>query len=452
MRTRGQALDGGIRRTGNQQLSAKRIDAWVSRKRSGQLKADDPKVKLTDGDGMYLFVTAAGTATWRLKYYFDGQELTYTIGPYPGVSLEAARAKREWARGVLREGRNPSQVKALERAASVVSSGNTFEPIMDMWLKKNKKDWRASHYDKVALALKRDVAPLIGHLPIAEITPPMIVKVVERVADRGAIETASRIRQYVRAIFRLAQAKGLTDYKENPAEAAIEILPKAKKVVRRPALLKFTELGAVLREARKADLTPAVHMAHRLLAFSMCRIGNVVSANWREFDLDANPPVWVVPRDQMKKHDDREHNHKIILGPTIVAELRDYRKAFGGRGLLFGSNAGAGHVTRESIEKVYRETLGLRGRHVPHGWRAAFSTLSKDKDDVCDERGNLIDPAFDKDAIDLTLDHIHDSAVARAYDRGERLKRRIRLMLWWDENLTAAERGADVLRLRTLTA
>jgi len=36
----------------------------------------------------------------------------------------------------------------------------------------------------------------------------------------------------------------------------------------------------------------------------------------------------------------------------------------------------------------------------------------------------------------------------RAYDRGERLQQRIRMMTWWSEQLAGAQRGAEVLPLR----
>ena len=80
-------------------------------------------------------------------------------------------------------------------------------------------------------------------------------------------------------------------------------------------------------------------------------------------------------------------------------------------------------------------TLNLDGKHTPHGWRSAFSTLAKDHD-------------FERDVVELALDHLHDNEVVRAYDRGERLEQRVRLMRWWGEQLERAERGADVLALK----
>ena len=52
--------------------------------------------------------------------------------------------------------------------------------------------------------------------------------------------------------------------------------------------------------------------------------------------------------------------------------------AYRQQGTRFPSRTDAPHLTRESVEKAYRVTLGLEGKHTPHGWRAAFSTLARD--------------------------------------------------------------------------
>jgi integrase len=89
---------------------------------------------------------------------------------------------------------------------------------------------------------------------------------------------------------------------------------------------------------------------------------------------------------------------------------------------VFPGNAGREFVGREAVEKVYRETLKLAGRMSPHGWRSALSTIAKDS-------------GWAGDVVELTLDHVHDTAVVRAYDRGERRTERIKLAAWWDAQL-----------------
>jgi integrase len=179
-------------------------------------------------------------------------------------------------------------------------------------------------------------------------------------------------------------------------------------------------------------------MAHRLLAFTAARIGNVVTAEWREFHLDDEQPVWIIPRTKMKVAT-RDTDHRVPLCPEIVAELRHWQGVFGRRGYLFPSPTGGNYIGRESIEKVYRVTLGLARKHSPHGWRSAFSTLARDNGSA-------------RDVVELALDHAHDTELARAYDRGERFAPRVELFNWWGEQLAAAQRGAKIIPLKPLSA
>lgn len=103
------------------------------------------------------------------------------------------------------------------------------------------------------------------------------------------------------------------------------------------ALLQLPKLGDLLRSAKAASASPSVKMAHRLIAFTAARISNVVQAEWAEFDLDGEVPVWTIPRTKLKKKDARFPDLRIPLAPSLVAELRDWRGAIGGKGYVFPS-------------------------------------------------------------------------------------------------------------------
>ncbi|MGQ0658078.1 MAG: hypothetical protein ACT4NU_08305, partial [Chromatiales bacterium] len=120
--------------------------------------------------------------------------------------------------------------------------------------------------------------------------------------------------------------------RDNPAGPAREILPRKKDSGRMPALLDFAALGEMLRRAEMARLSPSVRMAHRLCAFTAARISNVVNAEWREFHLDDEQPVWIIPRAKMKVAT-RDIDHRVPLCPEIAAELRQWKAVFGGRGM-----------------------------------------------------------------------------------------------------------------------
>lgn len=385
--------------------------------------------KLADGGGLHLFITPAGGATWRIKYRIAGKEKIYSVGPYPAISLAAARVELGKVKALLREGKDPVSDRRVSKAEAAACTDNTFKGVAHEWLTMKKKEWSPVHYTKSARALERDIYPAFGNLPVNSITPAIVAKAIEDINKRDVLETATRILQHLNGIFRYAQARGLC--RDNPALPAREILPRKKDNGRMPALLEFAALGDVLRRAQGARLSPSVRMAHRLCAFTAARIGNVVNAEWKEFHLEDEQPVWIIPRKKMKVTT-REIDHRIPLSPEIATELRQWRELIGGRGYVFPSPTGGKHIGREGIEKVYRVTLGLAGKHAPHGWRSAFSTLARDH-------------GFERDVVELALDHIHDNDVARAYDRGERFAGRIELYKWWGKQLAAAQRGGKII-------
>ena len=404
-------------------LSDKAVKAFVANAAAGK--------KLADGGGLYLFIPPAGSANWRIKYRIEGKEKIYSVGPYPLVSLAAARVELVEVKALLLENKDPVTARRVNRAATAAGSDNTFKAVAQEWLAMKQREWSAVHYSKSQRALERDIYPALGNLPVASITPAIVAKAIEDIHKRDVLETAMRILQHLNGVFRYAQAKGLC--RDNPAGPAREILPRKKDSGRMPALLDWAALGDLLRRAEMARLSPSVRMAHRLCAFTAARIGNVVNAEWREFHLDDEQPVWIIPRAKMKVAT-RDIDHRVPLCPEIAAELRQWQGVFGGRGFVFPSPTGNKYIGRESIEKVYRVTLGLEGKHSPHGWRSAFSTLARDQ-------------GFARDAVELALDHAHDNEVARAYDRGERFTQRVELFNWWGEQLAAAQRGAKIIPL-----
>ncbi len=418
-------MAGGI---GTGRLTDKGVKAFVAKAERGK--------KLADGGGLHLFVTPAGGITWRIKYRMEGKEKIYSIGPYPLIPLAAARVELGEVKALLLENKDPVTERRVNRAANVACTDNTFRAVAQNWLTMKRKEWSAGHYTKSARAFERDIYPAIGNLPISSITPSIVAKAVEDINKRDVLETAIRILQHLNGVFRYAQAKGLC--RDNPALPARELLPRKKDTGRMPALLEWPALGDVLRRAEAARLSPSVRMAQRLCAHTAMRIGNVVDAEWREFRLEDDQPVWVIPRKKMKVQT-RDIDHRVPLSLEMAAELRQWREIFGGRGFVFPSPQGGKHIGRESIEKVYRVTLGLKGKHCPHGWRSAFSTLARDN-------------GFARDVVELALDHAHDNEVARAYDRGERFSERVKLFDWWGKQLATAQCGATIIPLKTKAA
>jgi hypothetical protein len=79
-------------------------------------KPEEKSYKLSDGDGLHPLVTSS-SKLWRFRYRFAGKENMLALGSFPEVSLASARSKRDEARKLLAEGRDPSEQKRLDKIA-----------------------------------------------------------------------------------------------------------------------------------------------------------------------------------------------------------------------------------------------------------------------------------------------------------------------------------------------
>jgi integrase len=143
----------------------------------------------------------------------------------------------------------------------------------------------------------------------------------------------------------------------------------------------------------------------------------------------------------MKRKDADRGPHTVPLPPKLLALLREWRAA-DGDGAAFVCAAPRDRtktIVPEACEKFYRNALDLGGKHSPHSWRSAFST-------ICRDAGK------DGDSIEAQLDHIVGNKVAAAYDRAARLELRRALLTWYENTLIAARDGATVHPIATRKA
>ena len=182
-----------------------------------------------------------------------------------------------------------------------------------------------------------------------------------------------------------------------------------------------------------AEAEPRTRRASRLLALTVVRPAVVRGAAWSEFEgIDwstgaAEAPVWRVPPARMKlvlsRKDDEAFEHVVTLSSQAVALLLEIRAAAAAGPLLFPNRDDPRRpIGKNALGDLYARA-GLAGRHVPHGWRAAFSTIMNER-----HRG-------DRQVIDLALAHTPKDKVEAAYNRADHMERRRELLQEWADLL-----------------
>lgn len=381
-----------------------------------------------DGGGLYLEVTAAGGRYWRMKYRFGGKEKRLAFGTYPEVSLKEARERQAQARALLRDDKDPAAarrevVEKVKREAAV-----TLAAVADAWLSHQAARWKPDTMAMIRRSLETHVFPGYGARPMVELRPLDLAQMVKAIEETGAGETAGRVLQRVKAIYRHAAVHGLID--SNPMlDLKPSELLKPRKPVHRAAM-EERELPGFLSALSAYQGEPSVIAALRLLMLTAVRPGELRGACWQEIDFEA--ARWNIPAERMKM----KAPHIVPLSRQALAILQGQRAFSGAGDLVFPSPFYPGKPLSENTLNQALVRLGYGGgRHTAHGFRALFST-------VANEHGH------DADVIERHLAHAERNEVRAAYHRSAYLAQRIELMQWWGDFLEAKAQGTRVLRFK----
>lgn len=416
-------------------------------------KPAEKPYKLADERGLYLFVTTTGFKSWRFKYRFGDKERRLTFGGYPEVTLAEARDRRDEARRLLRDGRDPGVEREKQRVAALTEADAAFEAVARRWHADQLAGWTPRYAAIVLRALERDVFPDIGAMSVKEITAPVLLVLLRSVQRRGSLETAHRIRQKVSDVFAYAIGEGLID--ANPAATVGKSLKKAPPARKFPAITDLDRLRDFLTAFEAAqDVGPVVRFASRLLALTVPRPGVLATARWEEFegiDWDGTfvgplLPVWRLAPDRLKldtaKKDEASYELVIPLAWQSVELLRALRRVTGRSEYLFPSARGWRRpMSGDAIRMAYRR-VGYGADHVPHGWRSSFLT-------IINERIRRARPRRDADRAlaDMMLAHVPEgmSASELRYNRMEHQADFRRIAQEWADVLLVGQKPAEQL-------
>jgi integrase len=375
--------------------------------------------KLTDQGGLHLLVRPTGSKSWQLKYRWRGREKLLTLGQFPEVNVARARILQAEAKEQLAQGIDPARQRG--------KSAHIFEQLARQWYRANLPAWSPAHASDVLGTLERDLFPEFGSAPLASLTAPQLLAAIEAIAARGHPVTAHRVRQRLAEIFEFGQAKGLVT--GNPAAslgAAMLAPPPARP---HAAVTQIESLRELLAECEAVPARRETLLASRFLALTATRWAAVRGMRWDEVDREAR--IWTVPAVRMKlsraKKCDARFDHAVPLSAAAVAVLERLRIAASNEAektnrLVFPGRSGA-PLADSAIRELYARA-GFARRHVPHGWRASFSTILNEE----------LGPQWRFD-IDAALGHAGKGKVEAAYNRSTQLTRRRAVFDRWGELL-----------------
>lgn len=377
------------------------------------LKPSQKPIKVSDSNGLHIYVTPKGTKSWRVSYRHGGKQRQVVLGTYPNIPLLEARRLRDEARRLLAKGIDPSAHKRGEVTVEGKPT-ETFRSVADRWFAKNEAQWVDSYGMRLRNRMMGDIFPTLGETPIGEIAPRDVLLAIRKIEDRGSIEMARRIFQMVGAVFRFAVGEGIIPF--DPTRDVVDALASRRAPKHRNSV-PAKELPNLMATLSEGD--PLVSaLGVRLTTHTMVRTNETRFAQWHEFEgLDGDEPIWRLSAERMKMR----REHIVPLTKQALAIIAALREINGKSKWVFKT---PGRVDKPMSENAMLYLLyrhGLHGRATVHGMRSSASTWLNERE-------------FNRDWIELQLAHV-DGSVRGIYNSALYLRQRREMLAEWSDFL-----------------
>ncbi|ENC3800351.1 tyrosine-type recombinase/integrase, partial [Escherichia coli] len=378
-----------------------------------QIRRAKPEAKaytLGDGQGLPLLVEPNGSKSWRFRYRYAGKPKMISLGVYPTITLAEARARRDEARKIVAEGKNPSEVRKEQKLALRIQSENAFEKIAREWHQMKSAKWSAGYASDIIEAFQNDIFPYVGTRPVGEIKPLELLNVLRKIEKRGALEKMRKVRQRCSEVFRYAIATGRAEF--NPAADLSSALEVHKS--NHFPFLKSDEIPDFLRALDSYAGSRLVQIATKLLMVTGVRTIELRAALWQEFDLDN--AIWEIPAERMKMR----RPHLVPLSTQVLGFLNELKSMTGNYRYVFpGRNDPNKPMSEASVNQLIKR-IGYAGKLTGHGFRHTLSTI-------------LHENGFNTAWIEMQLAHVDKNTIRGVYNHAQYIEDRKKMMQWYSD-------------------
>ena len=412
-------------------------------------KAGPKPYKLTDAKGLYLHVATSGTKSWRYRFEVAGAESIFTIGNYCAplsretedeatvrraggeFTLAEARAERDKARALVKQGVNPAGQRKLDSLVAANARAQTFETVAREWvdMRASVKGWEPVTKARRLNLLERLAFPRIGAMPMPEVTSAHVFDILKRALKNGGA-VKEELQRTLQGVFALAVSTGRADRDMTAPVKAGGQLPTHRSEHKRA--LTVEEVGQLLRDMHSYNsgmfMVPA---AFRLMWLTLARPIEACEAQWAHIDLDA--AVWTIPGEDMKAR----KPHTSPLSTQAVTLLRGVKGMTGHRKYVFPNRDDYERPMSTPSMRAALRVLGWAGKFSPHATRTTGSTL-------------LNSMGYAADWIERQLAHSEPNRVRATYNHASHITQRAEMMQRWADLLDVWQAGGKVLPIRTV--
>ncbi|EGT4335060.1 DUF4102 domain-containing protein [Cronobacter malonaticus] len=375
-------------------LTVKQIDA---------AKPKDKPYRISDGNGLYVYIPASGKKVWQLRYQFEGKEKIHTVGKYPEIGPAEARNIAFEVKRDLAIGLNPAAKKKQQEKVP-----DTFGSIYEEWYKHKRQVWSEGYAVELQRMFEADILPYIGKMTMDDIEPMTLLKVLRRFEERGAMERANKARRRCGEVFRYAVVTGRAKY--NPAPDLADAMKGYRK--KNFPFLPAEQIPAFNRALAGYSGSIVSKIATQVLQYTAMRTKELRSMQWANVDFENR--VITIDAEVMKNR----KQHLVPMSRQVYDLLRQLQPITSISDFVFaGRNDKKKSISENAVLLVIRQ-IGYEGLASGHGFRHQFSTI-------------LNEHGWPHDAIERQLAHVDRNNIRGIYNHAQYLEKRKEMMQWW---------------------
>lgn len=320
-------------------LTVKAVQALV--------KAGDPG-KYGDSRGLYLKIPAKGEPYWMLRYTAHTKRREITLGKVSDMPLAEARRVAEDIRRKVASGDDPIAERKTNRLQKLATVNDLFED----WHKDLVK--RLKHPRIPERVFNREIAPSIGGLTLAKVTPLDVRAILQKITDSGRPTISNDALLYMKQLFDHAIKLGLL--LNNPA-SAFKVNDAGGVEKSRERALGKAEIALVFKIFREnADsFSRDNYLACTLLLLLAVRKSELTEASWSEFDLEE--AKWALPKERSKSG----VGLVIPLPPLAIDILKELKVRACGSAYVFPNRrtSKTQHMGKDTLNRAIAKLFGI---------------------------------------------------------------------------------------------
>lgn len=372
------------------------------------IKLDWKGDTLNDGDGLSGDVRFNSNQelliSFRYAFKWEGKVCWYFCGSYPANELSEIRNRRDQARDSVKLGIDPrtknvtDKIEAREKQDAILlreakrqAESLTIKDMFDVWIASGVK--RADGNKYINQTFNKYVIPLIGKTEVRNLTEHHLEGMYKTIVAAGKNATALELSKDVKQMLTWCEKRKpwralLID--GNPASLVEmdKILPDDFTKVRDRVLsidevrklksifddIAETYINAEKKYEAERPLKKEVQLAMWICLSTVCRIGELLMAQWQHIDFDNR--IWFIPAANTKGVKKKKTDHKVYLSDFAVKQFEQLRELTGDTQWLFPARYKDGHVCIKSASKqIGDRQVMFKSRSKEHKFRVENNSL-----------------------------------------------------------------------------